>query len=90
MLNATNDAPLNRTHQQQNTLTYTTIEARKLYVGEIDTTVDESDLLQVFSELGEVSSLRISRDAITGISLGYGYIEYDPGCSGKKTLTFVW
>ncbi|KAJ2960354.1 hypothetical protein NQZ79_g4344 [Umbelopsis isabellina] len=81
MLNATNEAPLNRNHLQQNTLIHTNAEARKLYVGELDTTVDESDLLKVFSKLGKVSSLRISRDAITGISLGYGFIEYDPGCS---------
>jgi hypothetical protein len=88
MLNETNEAPINRQHLQQSTLTPDNAEAPKLYVGELDTTVDESDLLKVFSKLGKVSSLRISRDAITGISLGYGFIEYDAGCSGNNIDTF--
>ncbi|GAB5585476.1 Polyadenylate-binding protein [Umbelopsis nana] len=81
MQEAINEAPIAAGRPFRSSSTSSETKASKLYVGELDSAVNESDLFAVFSELGKVSSLRISRDAITGISLGYGFIEYDPSQS---------
>lgn len=83
MQEAINEAPIAAGRPFRSSSTSSETKASKLYVGELDSAVNESDLFAVFSELGKVSSLRISRDAITGISLGYGFIEYDPSQSGR-------
>ncbi|CAL5378917.1 unnamed protein product [Camellia sinensis] len=47
-----------------------------LYVSDLDTSVTESQLYDLFNKQGEVISVRIARDLVTQQSFGYGFIYY--------------
>ncbi|KAI8027784.1 Polyadenylate-binding protein 8 [Camellia lanceoleosa] len=48
----------------------------KLFVGDLDTSVTESQLYDLFNKQGELLSVRIARDFDTRRSVGYGFITY--------------
>ena len=47
----------------------------KLYVGNLPWNVTESDLKELFSEVGEVTSATLITDRDSGRSRGFGFIE---------------
>lgn len=57
-----------------------------LYVGELDPSITEALLYDVFSPMGPISSIRVCRDAVTKASLGYAYVNYTDYESGKKAI----
>lgn len=57
-----------------------------LYVGELNPSVNEAILFEIFSPLGQVSSIRVCRDAISKKSLGYAYVNYHKHEDGEKAL----
>ncbi|KAI8578803.1 hypothetical protein K450DRAFT_245598 [Umbelopsis ramanniana AG] len=81
MQEATNEAPIAADRPTESSCNSPSATTMKAYVGELDSNMGKSDLLPALNHLGKVSSFRISRDAITGASLGYGFVEYDPSHS---------
>lgn len=57
-----------------------------LYVGELDPTVSEAMLFEIFNMIGPVASIRVCRDAVTRRSLGYAYVNYLNSSDGERAL----
>ncbi|KAI4316685.1 hypothetical protein L6164_024640 [Bauhinia variegata] len=47
-----------------------------LYVGDLDQNVNDSQLYDLFNQVGQVVSVRVCRDLTSRRSLGYGYVNY--------------
>jgi RNA recognition motif-containing protein len=48
---------------------------RKLFVGNLPFSTEESTLQDLFSQVGPVDSVRVMRDQATGRSRGFGFVE---------------
>ena len=46
-----------------------------IYVGNVSYQTDDSRLVEIFSEFGEVASARVINDRETGRSKGFGFVE---------------
>jgi len=57
----------------------------KLYIGNLDYNLDESQLEKYFEKYGEITSVTIITDKDTGESKGFGFVEMDDE-GGKKAL----
>ena len=61
-------------------------EYARIYVGNLDNTVGEGDLIAFFAQYGEVSDVVIPRDRYSGRSRGFGFVEFESGDYAKKIL----
>ena len=59
---------------------------RKIYVGNIAFNATEQDLRDLFSEYGEIESLKIMKDNFTERSKGFGFIEMVNEEDAKKAI----
>jgi RNA recognition motif-containing protein len=57
--------------------------SKKLYVGNLSFQTMESDLETLFTQYGEVESVRIITDRDTGRSRGFGFVEISDSAAGK-------
>lgn len=58
----------------------------KVYVGNLPFSLDEEDLLEIFSEYGEISGAKIERENELGRSKGFGFLEFVTGGEAKKAI----
>ncbi len=57
-----------------------------VFVGDLDPTVGEDQLLDAFRHSGSVLSVRVCRDIITRKSLGYGYVNFQNHSDAEKAI----
>ncbi|KAM7272634.1 hypothetical protein ACFE04_027297 [Oxalis oulophora] len=73
--------------QQQHHHQPTTIEeVRTLWIGDLQYWVDENYLSSCFSHTGEVLSIKIIRNKITGQPEGYGFVEFTTHAAAERIL----
>lgn len=60
--------------------------ATSLYVGDLDVSVQDAQLFDVFAQVGGVVSVRVCRDVNTRRSLGYAYVNYSSPADGTSPI----
>ena len=58
-----------------------------LYVGNLPYDVTEQDLMDIFAEYGEVTSVKIVTDRVTGRSKGFGFFIVHKNLLEQGTVT---
>ncbi|KAI4304825.1 hypothetical protein MLD38_040290 [Melastoma candidum] len=61
-------------------------EVRTLWIGDLQYWVDESYLYSCFSQTGELVSVKIIRNKITGQPEGYGFVEFVSHSAAERVL----
>ncbi len=58
----------------------------KLYVGNLAYSVSNSDLEDLFSKVGQVHSVAVVMDKLSGQSKGFGFVEMTNGEDASKAI----
>lgn len=57
-----------------------------IFVGNLSPTVEDNDLMTLFSEHGKVNSVKIIRDMFTRQSKGFGFVEMPTSGEAQKAM----
>jgi len=57
-----------------------------IYCGNLPYNVVEEDLKEIFEEYGEISSVKIINDKLTGRSKGFGFVEMENDDEARKAI----
>ena len=57
-----------------------------IYVGNVSYQTDDSRLIELFSEFGEVASARVINDRETGRSKGFGFVEMNDDTAAAAAI----
>jgi cold-inducible RNA-binding protein len=61
----------------------------KLYVGNLPFGASEEDLKKLFSEVGEVQSVKIVTNSYSGRPRGFGFVEMTSEADAKKAISLL-
>jgi len=62
--------------------------ARKLYVGNLHSNINEDQLRQVFEPFGQVELVQLPLDPLTGLCKGFGFVQVSISIRGN--FVFCW
>ena len=57
-----------------------------IFVGNLNYSITEDDLKEIFEEYGELSSVKLITDKFTGRSKGFGFVEMSDAEEAKKAI----
>src|SRR5215813_12615260 len=60
--------------------------AKKIYVGNLSFQTTETDLTEMFGEVGQVESVQIITDRDTGRSKGFGFVQMADDAAAEKAI----
>jgi RNA recognition motif-containing protein len=60
--------------------------SKKLYVGNLSYTVDNTQLEEMFSTYGQVRSAQVIQDRDTGRSKGFGFVEMSDDNAAREAI----
>ena len=60
---------------------------KKLYVGNLSYSVNDSSLQQAFSEFGSVQSAKVMNDRDSGRSKGFGFVEMSSDAEAQAAIS---
>ncbi|KAK8706043.1 hypothetical protein V6N13_049624 [Hibiscus sabdariffa] len=61
-------------------------EIRSLWIGDLQPWMDENYIISIFAQTGEVVSAKVIRNKQTGLSEGYGFIEFVSRAAAERVL----
>jgi len=57
-----------------------------IYIGQLPYSVTEEELMEIFSEYGEIASLNLFKDRYSGQSKGFGFIDMPNNSEADKAI----
>jgi RNA recognition motif-containing protein len=61
--------------------------SKKIYVGNLSYTATENDVRQMFEQFGEIMSVKIIMDNMTGRPKGFGFVEMSSDEDADKAIS---